>query len=135
MLHLIKKSNNKKYKCKKPWEPEYRVPERKITDNSEPGLPAIHSVKKASSLPKELSWGHMPEEKVMLSKTIDKKLNQALEPLLICTKFNSDDEQLALEEMMRIAISPRRFDNKHQFFRYLTEDVVLNINRIVSQSI
>lgn len=71
----------------------------------------------------------------MLSTTLEKKLNRALEPFTTNAKFNDDNTQLALEEMMRITSSPRRFDDKGQFSRYLAEGVVLNINRLVSQGI
>jgi DNA-binding XRE family transcriptional regulator len=140
MLSLVRKPDGKKCKSKKEttWEPEYRTPERdldKLIDVNEPGLPAIHSVNKTSTLPKELSWGHMREGKTMLSSTLDKKLNKALEPLISNTKFDDDNTQLALEEMMRITTSPRRFDNQIQFSQYLTEGIILNVNRLVSQSI
>jgi DNA-binding XRE family transcriptional regulator len=140
MLNLVRKSNGKKRtaKSKTPWEPEYRPSSRDLTDiadANEPGLPGIHSVKKTSTLPKELCWGHMPEEKVMLSKSLDSKLNVALEPIVAGVKFNDDNTRLALEEMVRITTSPRRFDNKNQFSKFLTEGVVLNVNRLVSQGI
>ena len=110
------------------------MPERELSDRSEPGMPGIHSVKKASTLPKELSWGHMREGTAMLSQTIDQKLNQALTPLVSNAKFDDGSTRLALEEMMRITTSPRRFDNKNQFSQFLAEGVVLNVNRLVSQS-
>ena len=139
-MHLLKTPNGKKRKSKREtsWEPEYRTPERdpsELIDANEPGLPGIHSVKKTSTLPKELSWGHMREDKMMLSASLDKKLNQALEPLLAHAKFEDGSTRLALEEMIRITTSPRRFDNKNQFAQYLTEGVVLNINRLVSQGL
>lgn len=135
-MHLLRTLSGKKRKSKKekPWEPEYRVPQRELSDKSEPGMPAIHSVKKTSTLPQELSWGHMREDRAMLSPTIDKKLNQALEPLVASAKFDSDNTRLALEEMIRITTSPRRFDNRRQFSQFLAEGVVLNVNRLVSQS-
>jgi len=140
MLSLVRQSNGKKRKSKKatPWEPEYHAPQKDPTglgDVNEPGLPGIHSVKKTSTLPKELSWGHMREDKAMLSTTLEKKLNRALGPIISNTKFNDDNTQLALEEMMRITSSPCRFDDKAQFSQYLTEGVVLNVNRLVSQGI
>jgi DNA-binding XRE family transcriptional regulator len=140
LLSLVRKSNGKKRKSKKatPWEPEYCAARRDLSDMidaNEPGLPGIHSVKKTSSLPQEFAWGHMREDKSMLSTTLEKKLNRALEPFTANAKFNDDNTQLALEEMMRITSSPRRFDDKDQFSRYLAEGVVLNINRLVSQGI
>ena len=139
-MNLVRKPNGKKRKSKKemPWEPEYHAAQRdlgELIDKNEPGMPGIHSVKKTSALPKELSWGHMREDRMMLSSTLDKKLNKALEPLMSNTKFNDSNTQLALEEMMRISTSPRRFDNKGQFSQYLAEGVVLNVNKLVSQSI
>jgi hypothetical protein len=139
-LSLVKKSNDKKRKSKKeiPWEPEYHAANRDLSDMinaNEPGLPGIHSVKKTSTLPKELSWGHMREDKSMLSSTLDKKLNKALRPLLSSVKFDDGSTRMALEEMIRITTSSRRFDDREQFSRYLTEGVLLNISRLVSQSI
>jgi transcriptional regulator with XRE-family HTH domain len=136
-LNLVK-SKKRKSKKETPWEPEYRTAKRDLSSvisANEPGLPGIHSVKKTSTLPKELSWGHMREDKIMASQTIENKLNKALEPLITNARFNDDNTQIALEEMMRITASPRRFDDKNQFSQFLTEGVVLNINRLVSQSI
>jgi ribosome-binding protein aMBF1 (putative translation factor) len=138
-LCLTKKRNDKsKSKKETPWEPKYRASKHDLDDMgdaNEPGMPGIHSVKKTSTLPKELSWGHMPEDKIMPSLTISEKLNRALAPLATSAKFKSDDTQLALEEMIRITASPRRFDNKRQFSQYLTEGIILNVNRLVSQNI
>ncbi|MCK9558616.1 MAG: helix-turn-helix domain-containing protein [Candidatus Cloacimonetes bacterium] len=135
-LYLTKKRNDKKKK--KVWKPEYHPSKRDLNDMcdaNEPGLPGIHSIKKTSTLPKELSWGHMPEGKIMRSSTISEKLNIALEPIANTIKFNDSNTQLTLEEMMRIATSSRRFDDKRQFSQYLSEGVILNINRMVSQNI
>ena len=140
MLSLVRKPDGKKRKSKSktPWEPQYRPSSRDLTDmtdKNEPGMPGIHSVKKTSSLPKELSWGHMREGKTMLSQPLAKKLDKALEPLISGVKFADCNTRLAVEEMMRLATSSRRFDNRGQFSRFLTEGVVLNINKLVSQSI
>jgi DNA-binding XRE family transcriptional regulator len=120
------------------WQPEYRASEEdpaRLIDANEPGLPGIHSVKKTSPLPKEFCWGHMPEEKTMLSQTLENKLNCALKPLMSQLELDNDNTRLALEEMMNIAISPCRFDNRKQFARFLTEGVILNVNKLVSQGI
>lgn len=134
MLYLIRTPDGKKLKKKIPWEPRCKKPKKELIDKSELGLPAIQSVNKTSSLPKELAWGHMQEGKSMISKTIGKKLDKALEPLSVNTKCDND-VKVALEEMMRIVSSPARFDNKTQFSKYLTEGTILNINKLVSQSI
>ena len=71
----------------------------------------------------------------MLSKSLDSKLNESLAPFVTGVTFTDDNTRLTVEEMMRVATSPQRFDNQDQFSNYLTEGVVLNVTRLVSQSI
>jgi DNA-binding XRE family transcriptional regulator len=77
---------------------------------------------------------HVKENKAKPSTTLFKKLSRALEPLM-CAKYRDDNTRIAVEEMIRIATSPRRFDNERQFSKFLTEGVLLNVNRLVSLNI
>ena len=61
---------------------------------------------------------------------IIRRINLAMDAEIIV-----ESVQPELEELMRIAASPSRFDGPKQFKQYLTEGTILNVNTLASQII
>jgi ribosome-binding protein aMBF1 (putative translation factor) len=96
-------------------------------------MPTIHSVQKVSSLPKTKVSGYMREEKPMASSVIGRKLDKAMSGLVQSTPH--DDTHAVLEDLLHVASSNGRFDSREQFAKFLSEGILLNINRLISTSI
>ena len=74
-----------------------------------------------------------PKMKTKKSPTLNQKLAEAL---VVCGQVTfTENTSRTIDEMVRMASSPRRFDSRQQFARYLTEGTLLNVNRLVSLSI
>lgn len=118
------------------YEPHYEPAEESGKD-PEPGLPSIHTVH-ANNSPrlgnKDKVSSYMREGTAMLSQSLDSKLTNALQSNFVDAAV-TDDISSALTEMVQRASSTTRFDTPDQFKQFLTEGVLLNVNKMASQSI
>ncbi len=112
------------------WLPPHKKAKRDILPDPEPGMPAIHSVK-ASNKSRPSKTGSLPqvnEGNAMISPSLGQKIDAAI-GYPVTHHENADR---VLDEMVRVTTSGTRFDSKKEFDRYISEGVLLNINRLVS---
>lgn len=115
------------------WLPPHKKSKKDMIPDEEPGMPSIQSVK-ASNTPRPSKAAALPqfqEGNIMISPSLDQKIDAALG----YSVFHREDSSGMLDEMVRVTTSGLRFDSKIEFENYLTEGVLLNVNRMVSNYI
>ena len=113
------------------YQPLYNVPEEDPFRDQELGLPEIHKVQ--GSQAKDKSTSYMREE-TMQSLGITDKIDLALGAFDIGSAAYGE-VATSLSEMIRVASSSTRFDSPEEFREYLTEGILLNVNRLISRAI
>jgi len=110
------------------FSPAYIPAEKELFQDPESGLPEIHKVQGSQTKDKATSY---MRENAMRSPTILDKLDTAFGAAQISESVGED----LLAEMIRVTSSPDRFDSPTDFARYLTEGILLNVNRLISRAI
>lgn len=111
--------------------PPYETPEKDPFRDPELGLPEIHKVQGSQEKDKATSY---MRENAMQSLGLTDKIDMAL-GAFDYGSATGDEVHCALTEMMRVAASDTRFNSPEEFADYLTEGILLNVNRLISRAI